>query len=265
MPGVPANMSLRYRRCIQMALNEKTKSHLVIDGDFGAKSVEALKQYQTLNKLPVTGVYDLSTRAVMDPFIKGKYLKDEDFATAGQALSVSPECVMTVVEVEAGGDGFLDSGDCDILFERHIFFRRLSKKKSAAEMQQLVAKYPNLVNPNTGGYSGGQKEWDRLNAAIAIDRTEALNSASWGMFQVMGFNCAAAGWSDIEQFVTDMKTSESKHLTAFVGFVKANPNLHKALKAQDWASFARGYNGAAYAKNNYDKKLAAAYAKFTTK
>ena len=265
MNAVPANLSLRYRRCIQMALNEKTKSHLKADGELGPKSVEALKLYQAQNKIPVSGIYDLATRTLLDPFIAGKYILEADFIRAGSALGVETECVKTVVEVEAGGDGFLDSGDCDILFERHIFFRRLSKKKTAAQMQELVAKYPNIVNPNTGGYMGGQQEWDRLNAAIAIDRTEALKSASWGMFQIMGFNCGLAGWSDIEKFVTDMKASEGKHLDAFVGFVKANPGLHKALKGHDWASFAKGYNGADYQKNNYDKKLEAAFKSFTAK
>jgi peptidoglycan hydrolase-like protein with peptidoglycan-binding domain len=35
--------------------------------------------------------------------------------------------------------------------------------------------------------------------------------------------------------------------------------LIKALNSHDWQAFARGYNGPGYAKNAYDKKLAAAY------
>ena len=43
------------------------------------------------------------------------------------------------------------------------------------------------------------------------------------------------------------------------------PQMETLLKAKDWANFARGYNGPAYAKNRYDVKLAAAYAKFSKK
>jgi peptidoglycan-binding domain 1 protein len=36
-----------------------------------------------------------------------------------------------------------------------------------------------------------------------------------------------------------------------------------ALQAKDWAEFAKRYNGPAYEQNQYDKKLAAAYQKFS--
>ena len=35
-----------------------------------------------------------------------------------------------------------------------------------------------------------------------------------------------------------------------------------ALQQKDWASFAKRYNGPAYAQNKYDEKLAAAYKKY---
>jgi hypothetical protein len=41
--------------------------------------------------------------------------------------------------------------------------------------------------------------------------------------------------------------------------------LDGALRARNWPSFARGYNGPAYAQNAYDKKMAAAYARWKAK
>ena len=38
-----------------------------------------------------------------------------------------------------------------------------------------------------------------------------------------------------------------------------------ALQAKDWAAFAERYNGRAYKKNNYDAKLANAYARYDAK
>ncbi len=51
---------------------------------------------------------------------------------------------------------------------------------------------------------------------------------------------------------------------SFVRFVALEDNkaLLAALKARKWSAFARGYNGAAYAENLYDVKLARAYAKY---
>ena len=72
---------------------------------------------------------------------------------------------------------------------------------------------------------------------MAIDRTAALQSASWGMFQIMGFNYQACGYGSVESFINDMFESESRHLTAFVGFIKKN-KLASALKNKSWATFA---------------------------
>ena len=38
--------------------------------------------------------------------------------------------------------------------------------------------------------------------------------------------------------------------------------LVKTLQDRDWKSFARYYNGPAYAKYGYDKKIAAAFARY---
>ena len=97
-------------------------------------------------------------------------------------------------------------------------------------------------------------------AAALIDRDCALQSASWGLFQIMGFHWKALGYAHLQDFINAMYRSEAGQLDAFVRFIKINPAIHKALKAHDWASFAKGYNGPAYKINQYDTKLAAAYA-----
>jgi hypothetical protein len=61
-----------------------------------------------------------------------------------------------------------------------------------------------------------------------------------------------------------MSSGAAAHLVAFVSFILAN-RLDGALRARNWPSFARGYNGPAYAQNAYDKKMAAAYARWKAK
>jgi len=78
---------------------------------------------------------------------------------------------------------------------------------------------------------------------------------------VMGFNFKVAGFSSTEAMVTEMVKDENSQLTAMANFIKEN-NLAGALQRKDWASFARGYNGKNYKLNEYDSRLAAAYATF---
>ncbi len=42
-------------------------------------------------------------------------------------------------------------------------------------------------------------------------------------------------------------------------FIKSYPNMYRALKEKDWATFARYYNGKNYHQFSYDIKLNAAY------
>jgi N-acetylmuramidase len=75
----------------------------------------------------------------------------------------------------------------------------------------------------------------------------------------MGKNYRAAGYNSVSQMVDRMASAESEHLAAFVRFVQADTAMHQALKAKDWAGFAKRYNGRRYKDNDYDAKMAEAY------
>lgn len=192
---------------------------------------------------------------------QSKQLTSDDYARAATALGVPVAAVKAVTDVESNGKGFLPDGRPLILFERHIMRRQLVAAGHAMDATHYELTEPSIVNSKPGGYVGGAREWDRLARAIEINRPCALESASWGLFQIMGFHWKTLGFASVQAFVNAMYASEGAQLDAFVAFVKANPNLLRALKAKDWPGFARGYNGPAYAKNNYDTKLAAAYAR----
>jgi hypothetical protein len=177
-------------------------------------------------------------------------MSEADIFTAARALDCEVAAVKAVIDVESRG-GFLADGRPKILFERHLFSRFTGKAHD---------KPPNddIANPSPGGYKGGAAEYGRLMRAIALDRTAALKSASWGAFQILGSNFAASGFADVDSFCRAMCQSEGNQLNAFVAFVRAN-NLADELKRHDWAGFARGYNGPNYKINRYDEKLANAY------
>jgi len=254
-----ADMKREDRANLQKAINQQGGYQLIPDGAIGPKSIDALKGVQKKFNLPQSGVYDDATQSVLAVFIASKYIQAPDYKQAAQKLGCEVAAVRAVCEVEAKASGFLPDGRCLILFERHKFYFYLKKNRGQAFADQTAAKYPDICNVKSGGYVGNEGEYPRLERAIAIDRNAALMSASWGLFQIMGFNHQSAGYPDVESFVTAMKESERKQLGAFVAFVQANPTLLTAIRNKQWAVFARNYNGPDYAINQYDVKMATAY------
>lgn len=178
------------------------------------------------------------------------HLTNEDFATAAVALNVPDNRVKAVTKVEARSAGFDANDQPIILFERHKFW---------AFTQGKYIDYPDICNKLPGGYtSNNTSEWMRLHKAMSFDEKAAIKSASWGLFQLMGFNYASCGYDYPEDFVADMMDSEAKQLNAFVNFVKSERPMLAALQRGDAMSFARLYNGPNYMVNKYDTKLKAA-------
>lgn len=188
-----------------------------------------------------------------------------DYKKASIDLDVEEAAVKAVASVESNGSGLIKDNQGNlipkILFERHIMFQRL-RDFTPIKSADMAAKYPDIVNPKAGGYKGGLSEHERLQRAVLIDRTTALESASWGAFQIMGYHWKVLGYASIQAFVNDMYTEQGQ-LDAFVKFIKADGRLVKALKEKDWTTFARIFNGPAYKTNNYDVKMKDAYEKFS--
>ncbi|MFO0867158.1 MAG: N-acetylmuramidase family protein [Gemmataceae bacterium] len=185
---------------------------------------------------------------------KDKLLNHADFERAAAALKCDVAAIYAVAEIESSRGGFLPSGRPVILFEAHIFSGQTKGKHDAS--------HPDISSPkwNRSIYKGGEKEHDRLDSAMKLDKDAALRSASWGRFQIMGFNHKAAGYAKLDDFIAAMHESEGKHLDAFVSFLKTN-RLDAPLREKRWTAFAEGYNGKGQAKNQYDKKLERAYEK----
>lgn len=172
-------------------------------------------------------------------------------SNAAKRLRVDVPTIQAVAQVEAAGVGFLSDGRPKILFERHIFGRLTEHKHDQSA--------PDLSNRATGGYVGGAGEYPRLYRALQLDADAAVQAASWGSFQIMGFNWRACGEKSLLGFLLAMHHNPDAHLALFAAFVESQ-GLADELQRKDWAGFARRYNGPAYAENSYDTKLAAAYA-----
>lgn len=180
-------------------------------------------------------------------------LTHSDYLRAAHVLGVEVAAIKAVAEIEAPRGGFLVSGEPTILYERHIFSRLTNRRYDN--------QYPTISNRIPGGYIGGIAEHLRLQRAVELDRDAALQSTSWGKFQIMGFNYAACGCKTLQEFINLVFRSEQAQLGLFVNFLRSQ-GLVKYLKAKDFTGFARRYNGPAYAKNKYDTRLRAAYRRY---
>lgn len=183
-------------------------------------------------------------------------LKREDFLDDAQRIGCDVACIQAVAQVESSGGGFNPDGTPKTLFEGH-WFSRYTKGKFDAQAPDI--SYPKWTKQFYG--KTWQAEADRLARASKLDRTSALMSASWGMFQIMGFNYALCGYKTLQAFINAMYKDENAQLEAFTGYV-IHGGLADELRRLDWDAFARLYNGPEYKKNRYSEKLAAAYAKF---
>lgn len=176
-----------------------------------------------------------------------------DYQRAASALGVDVATVRAVADVESSGGGFLADGRPKILFERHIFARETGGRFNGS--------HPG-ISGSPGGYgASGANQHARFEQAFKLDPAAAMKSASWGEFQIMGFNHKMVGYDSVGKFVDAMRSSAGSQLDAFVSFIES-AGLKGKLQNKDWAGFARGYNGPGYARNNYDGKMAAAYAKY---
>lgn len=191
-----------------------------------------------------------------------KILTNEQIKDLANKHGIEYACLKAVVEVEASGKGFI--GDLPkILYEPHIMYRLLTKKNYITIRNNLMKAHPNLCYPRWGTYKYGAEsiQHRRLEITSQYNRDTALESCSWGLGQVMGYHWKSLGYESLQAFINDMYESEAKQLEAMIRFIKVN-GLLLALKNKDWVKFARGYNGAGYAKNKYHIKLANAYAKY---
>jgi len=190
-------------------------------------------------------------------------LTEKDFELAARLLDVETAALKAVKKVESGKyGGFFEPGKPVILFEGHIFWNQL--KKRGIDPQRHAAGNEDILYPQweKGHYKGGVKEYERLERARTIHREAADASASWGMFQIMGFNHEACGEPSVTSFVEMMRKSELHQLLLSARFIKSGGML-PALQQKNWAEFAKRYNGAGYARNQYDSKLAEAYGSFS--
>lgn len=182
-------------------------------------------------------------------------IDESAIAAAAMRLKVTPAHVLAVKAVESAGRSFDDKGRPIILFEPHQFWKR-----TGGRFGVTAYSYPKWgQKPYPASYDG---RWTQLADAASKDEQAALESASWGLFQIMGFHWQALGYASVQEMTESMVRSEAGQLDALVRFIEANGLADELFRCsrdpETCRAFAMGYNGSGYAKNGYHTKLARA-------
>jgi len=195
-------------------------------------------------------------RQVWGHLVKAPQPTEEGYAAAAWLLIAEPRALKAIARVEAGPQGaFLPDERPVILFERHIFHRL-----TAGRFDHDAPDLSNAQPSPPGTYGSSVAQHDRLARAAVLDRDAALKACSWGLYQILGTNHAAAGYPDLQRFVNAMYRSADDHLRALVMFIRNDAHLVDAIRSLSWSAFARWYNGPNFAASGYDRRMARAYA-----
>lgn len=183
-------------------------------------------------------------------------LTEQDFKDAAERLGCEVAAIKAVCKVEAPNGGFNPDGSPTTLFEGHKFHSFTGGRFAKQAPDLSYPKWTRLYYGKTW-----KAEQDRIQRAMKLDRENAIKAASWGKFQIMGFNYELAGFKTLQEFVNAMYAGEREHLMAFCSFIE-KAGLLAPLRRLDWKSFSARYNGPSYAANQYDSKLATAYSQY---
>ena len=174
-----------------------------------------------------------------------------DYQSAADRIGVDVAAVKAIAEVESSGRGFRD-GLPIIRLEAHWFGKLTGYQYNDSHPHISCRKWTPSLAARTQG-----EAWVQFDEAAALDESAAIQSTSWGAYQLMGFHWQTLGYASPQAMREAMGTDEGQ-LDAFVRFINADPVLVDALRRKDWHAFAARYNGLGQVER-YAGLIAAAY------
>tara|TARA_R110000851_G_scaffold121747_2_gene250688 strand:+ start:3417 stop:4589 length:1173 start_codon:yes stop_codon:yes gene_type:complete len=154
-------------------------------------------------------------------------------------IGIPKEVLASFVSVESGGK------NTAIRFEPHKF------NKSTATTSGGSDKMP--FTNNGSNFSSILSETNKaaFDKAFKINAKLAIESTSWGLFQVLGSHLLNIE-SDPEKAVKSFYDNPEEISKQLVGsWFESNPSAKRAANSLDFDNLARIYNGPKYARNNY--------------
>lgn len=215
--------------------------------------------------LVVDGVWGVMSRSTFLLAFANKHApaitEDELLQIARDLGDTNTRRIHAVAEVESYGSGWLNNGLPKLLYERHLFWRETTEPKE-------IKWYS---HPKAGDYTLDKNNndindsWEKLAFAIGRDPLAAFKSISIGKFQVLGRWYRQCGYEHPIEMLWAARNSELAHYQMLRDYIVNVANLKSEFLAlndneNNNRAFAKGYNGARYAENQYHSKLASALA-----
>lgn len=146
--------------------------------------------------------------------------------------------LLAFIEVESGGRGFdPKTGKIVLQYEPAVFSRATGIARSK---DNNWAWDENVVDVQS-------KEWEAFNEAFTkVDKVKAMESTSWGLPQIMGFNYKQAGYNSVGEMLDDYKRGELQQVVSLIKFIQGSSKLYKAVMEGDYEEIANRYNGASH-------------------
>ena len=182
-----------------------------------------------------------------------------DLTPIASRLAVEPRALRAILSVESSGSGLVD-GHALIRVEAHLLWEHVNP----GERPLIDARF-RVGGPERwqGHLFDGQPyhgHQDRERAAYAVARAinpdAACRSTSFGAGQVLG-DWHALGFASVAEFEAAQLT-EAGQIDTFARYIERRPVLLSALRAKDWGTVARCYNGPSNMAE-YSGRLAGAY------
>jgi hypothetical protein len=173
-----------------------------------------------------------------------KRLDESDFRRVGEQHGVPPWKLHAMADIESNRGGFDADGRAIVVPELHQFAKRTAHayRTSHPEFYQAEFIVPSKVPRGHPYKIDNAGRWDVLARLAALNFDAALESTSWGAFQLMGFHWRLFNFSSPLDLVRALYESERRQLDFAVRLLIAGDGFD-ALCAGDWKTAARCQNG----------------------
>lgn len=160
---------------------------------------------------------------------------------------VDPLVAQAILEIESGGQAMGSDGRPIIRFEAHIFEDMLGNDPAFAQRFRFGSPPWTGQEMYVSGWypihNGTQSnEWTAFSVAAQLNPEAAAQSISMGAAQIMGFNHARIGYPSAQAMLQAFR-NPSVQVVGFLNFLMSDPTLWTAVRAHDWRTIARLYNG----------------------
>jgi hypothetical protein len=220
------------------------------DGIAGALTDRGIRIFQGAAGLTVDGIAGPKTQAAAkergwDP----ANTIPEMVAQVATSLGIEPEALEALRHVETGSRSRPDL----TRFEPHVFLRK---------RPDLKGQIP-YTRGSRGAWSTTAAETNRaaFDHAFSLAPQDAIESTSWGLWQVMGW-ALLRHWPDpTEATLNFFASPEAVSYAVFATWVRENPRFLSAIRDKDWVRVARIYNGNGPNVLRYSSAMREAYAR----